>query len=99
MVIYINNIRIVCTNHHSIIRDFKSVFCQEQKIYIYLNMDSFKHREVIMKFNFSKFETLGNTESVISPIEIFSILPSKSPNYNYLRDVQKEVLLLMSIKF
>jgi tetratricopeptide (TPR) repeat protein len=93
VVIYINNIRIVCTNHHSIIRDFKSVFCQEQKIYIYLNMDSFKHREVIMKFNFSKFETLGNTESVISPIEIFSILPSKSPNYNYLRDVQKEVLL------
>lgn len=45
-----------------------------------------------MKFNFSKFDTLGNIESVISPIEIFSILPNKSPIYNYLRDVQKEVL-------
>jgi hypothetical protein len=45
-----------------------------------------------MPLDFSKIAAPSNAETLIKPREIFAALPGKDPKYNYLRDVQAEVL-------
>lgn len=45
-----------------------------------------------MALDFSKLKTKSTSDTVLSPRELFSLLPSKQAKYRYLRDVQAEVL-------
>jgi replicative superfamily II helicase len=44
-----------------------------------------------MPFDFSKLSSENSTDTVISPRDIFTVLPNKDPKYQYPRDVQGEV--------
>jgi hypothetical protein len=45
-----------------------------------------------MPIDFRKLTTAKHLESLVSPRDIFTALPSKAPGYGYLRDVQGQVL-------
>jgi len=45
-----------------------------------------------MKINFNLIQNEGNMDTLVSPIELFGVLPNKEKKYDYLRDVQSEVL-------
>ena len=44
-----------------------------------------------MPFDFSKLSSENSSDTVISPRDIFTVLPNKDPKYQYPRDVQGEV--------
>ena len=45
-----------------------------------------------MPLDFSKIPAIDTADTLLSPREIFAALPGKQAKYNYLRDVQAEVL-------
>ena len=45
-----------------------------------------------MPIDFGKLGEANSADNLLSPREIFSVLPQKSKKYQYLRDVQAEVL-------
>jgi hypothetical protein len=45
-----------------------------------------------MPSDFGKLGGRSSADTVLDPREIFNALPAKSPRYQYLRDVQAEVL-------